>query len=32
VPGATPVALIVGDHVLLSGPAQLVFSGEIALA
>ncbi|QAY60811.1 diaminopimelate epimerase [Microbacterium protaetiae] len=32
VPGGTLGVRIVGDHVLLSGPAQLVFSGEIALA
>lgn len=32
VPGGTLGVRMVGDHVLLSGPAQLVFSGEIALA
>jgi diaminopimelate epimerase len=32
VPGGTLGVRIVGDHLLLSGPAQLVFSGEIALA
>jgi len=32
VPGGTLGVRIVGDRVLLSGPAQLVFSGEIALA
>jgi diaminopimelate epimerase len=32
VPGGTLGVRVVGDHVLLSGPATLVFSGEVALA
>lgn len=32
VPGGVLGVRVVGDHVLLSGPATLVFSGEVALA
>ena len=32
VPGGVLGVRMVGDHVLLSGPASLVFSGEVALA
>jgi diaminopimelate epimerase len=32
VPGGVLGVRVIGDHVLLSGPATLVFSGEVALA